>query len=289
MNEESNRQYVQPGDLVVLVDKSQREFLRQMVPGTEFQTDHGVVSHDEVIGKRWGEIVLSHIGYGYMILPPSMDQLIRSIQRATQIIYPKEIGYIIMKMNIGPGTRIIEAGTGSGGLTLALARMVRTEGHVYTYEARADIQALAERNMARVGLTPWVTFRLRDIAEGFDEEGVDALFLDVREPWRYLEHVKTALKGGGFFGSLLPTTNQVTMLLRGLEMSDFGFIEVEELLLRPYKPVPGRLRPADRMIAHTGFLVFARSLINKSLVPGRRRHKDEEDEETITEVDNGEI
>lgn len=268
---------VQPGDLVLLVGNDRKEFIVLMEPGQSLQTHRGVLPHDTVIGARWGETVETHIGYGYMVLPPSLEQLIRSVRRATQIIYPKEIGYLLMKMNIGPGARVLEAGTGSGGLTLALARMVQPTGHVYTYEARPDIQALAQKNIAQVGLERYVTFKLRDIAEGFDEQGLDAVFLDVREPWDYLAQVHAALKGGGFFGALVPTTNQVCALLHDLETAAFGFVEVEELILRPYKAVPGRLRPFDRIVAHTGYLIFARALLATS--PSAARPPDEPEPE----------
>ncbi|MGC9346677.1 MAG: tRNA (adenine-N1)-methyltransferase [Anaerolineae bacterium] len=261
MKRESDHRCVRAGDLVLLVGNDRKTSIVRMQPGLEFQTHHGVLPHEDVIGMQWGETVDTHLGYTYMILPPSLDQLVRNIRRSTQIIYPKEIGYMLMKMDIGPGTRVLEAGTGSGGLTLALARMVRPNGHVYTYEARSDFQALARKNLERVGFSDCVTFKLRDIEEGFDEEDVDAAILDVREPWLYLEQVHDALRGGGFFASLLPTVNQVGALLRHLEMRDFGFAEVEELMLRPYKAVYDRLRPFDRMIAHTGYLVFARALL----------------------------
>ena len=260
MDNEKNTLYVQPGDIVLLVGKDRKETITIVEPGREFQTHHGVLPHEGIIGQPWGESVTTHLGYVYQILPPSLEQLVRSVRRATQIIYPKEIGYMLMKMNIGPGTHIIEAGTGSGGLTLALARMVMPHGHVYTYEVRPEMQSLAQKNLESVGLASYVTFKVRDIGEGFDEQGVDAVFLDVRAPWDYLRHVHTALKGGGFFGSLLPTTNQVAALLRYLQQPAFGYTEVEELILRPYKPVPGRLRPFDRIIGHTGYLIFARAL-----------------------------
>ena len=260
MDKENNTLYVQPGDIVLLVGKDRKETITSVEPGKVFQTHHGVLPHDAIIGQQWGESVTTHLGYAYQILPPSLEQLVRSVRRATQIVYPKEIGYMLMKMNIGPGTHIIEAGTGSGGLTLALARMVMPHGHVYTYEVRPEMQALAQKNLENVGLASYVTFKVRDIGEGFDEQGVDALFLDVRAPWDYLQHVHAALKGGGFFGSLLPTTNQVAALLRHLQQPAFGYTEVEELILRPYKPVPGRLRPFDRIVAHTGYLIFARAL-----------------------------
>jgi len=153
---------------------------------------------------------------------------------------------------------VIEAGSGSGGLTIALARAVAPLGRVYSYENRPDMQRLAMRNITQLGLQEWVEFKLKDIAEGFEETEVDALFLDVRTPWDYLAQAGEALKAGGFFGALVPTTNQVTQLITGLEAHHFCHIEVEEILLRTYKPVAERLRPADIMVGHTGYLVFAR-------------------------------
>jgi tRNA (adenine57-N1/adenine58-N1)-methyltransferase len=155
---------------------------------------------------------------------------------------------------------VIEAGSGSGALTLAMARAVAPHGRVYSYESRPEMQRNALRNLQRVGLSDYVEFKMRDIADGFDETGVDALFLDVRTPWDYLGQAYRALKGGGFFGSLVPTTNQVSDSVAGLEANHFGDIEVEELLLRAYKPVPERLRPADTMVGHTGYLIFARKI-----------------------------
>ncbi len=263
MDNQSPTLNVQSGDIVLLVGKDRKEFILLIEAGHEYHTHHGRLWHDDIIGRRWGETVSTHLGYHYLILPPSLEQLVRSVRRATQIVYPKEIGYILMKMNIGPGTRVIEAGTGSGGLTLALARMVMPHGHVYSYEVRPETQALAQKNLAALGLSRYVTFKVRDVTAGFDEQGVDAVFLDVRDPWSYLSHVHAALKGGGFFGCLLPTTNQVAALLRHLQQPAFGYTEVEELILRPYKAVPGRLRPFDRIIAHTGYLIFARALLGE--------------------------
>jgi tRNA (adenine57-N1/adenine58-N1)-methyltransferase len=132
---------------------------------------------------------------------------------------------------------------------------------VYSYEIRPEMQELARKNLTQLGLADIVEFKLRDVAEGFDERDVDALFLDLPNPWDYLVQAHEALASGGFFGSILPTTNQVSRLLSALEEAHFGLIEVEELLLRQYKAVPARLRPMDRMVAHTGYLIFARALI----------------------------
>ena len=196
-------------------------------------------------------------------------------------MYPKDIGYVLLRLNAGPGTQVIEGGTGSGGLTLALARAVAPTGHVYTYEGRPEHSELAQQNLARLGLDAVVTFRVRNIAQGFEERNVDALFLDVRTPWRYLDGVEAALKDSGVFGAFLPTTPQVSDLVAGLEAQGvFANIEVEEIILRPWKPVPGRLRPVDRMIAHTGFLIFARKMtraaVDADYWADRRRRKYQE-------------
>jgi tRNA (adenine57-N1/adenine58-N1)-methyltransferase len=164
-------------------------------------------------------------------------------------------------MNLYSGQQVIEAGSGSGALTLVMARAVAPHGRVYSYESRPEMQRNAIRNLQRVGLSDYVEFKTRDIADGFDETGVDALFLDVRTPWDYLQQAYRALKGGGFFGALVPTTNQVSDIVEGLEAGHFGDVEVVELLLRAYKPVPERLRPADTMVGHTGYLIFARKIV----------------------------
>jgi tRNA (adenine57-N1/adenine58-N1)-methyltransferase len=186
---------------------------------------------------------------------------VRDLKRTTQIVYPKDAGYILMKMSIAPGCRVIEAGTGSGGLTLVLAQTVRPDGCVISYDSRPDVQQVARENLKQLGLTETVTFKERDIADGFDERGVDALFLDLPNPWDYLDETHAALTGGGFLGSILPTANQVINLMAALESADFGLIEVEELLLRPYRTAFARLRPKDRLTPHTGYLVFGRKLL----------------------------
>jgi len=165
-------------------------------------------------------------------------------------------------LDVGPGKRILEAGSGSGSLTTALAFNVGDTGHVYSYDYRVQMQNLAAKNLDKVGLRHRVTFKERDISQGFDETEVDAIFLDVPNPYDYLEPVRGALKSGGFFGSIQPTTNQVSRLIVALRRANFGFIDVCEIMLRFYKISADRLRPTDRMVAHTGYLVFARSIID---------------------------
>jgi len=257
--------FVQAGDLALFISpavrrREEKRFLVRVKPGEHLHTHRGMISFDECIGGTWGRWVRSHTGQAFLILEPSTADLIRDIRRTTQIIFPKDVGYIVMKLAIQPGVTVVEAGTGSGGLTLALARLAGGAGQVVSYEARPEMQALARKNLEKVGLADRVEFKLKDIEQGFDETEVDALFLDVPEPSQFLRQAASALRGGGFFGAIVPTVNQVVRLLDGLQALPFAMIEVEELLMRSYKTVAERLRPADRMVAHTGFLVFARKI-----------------------------
>jgi tRNA (adenine57-N1/adenine58-N1)-methyltransferase len=258
MTETFDLSITQPGDMAQLISAQNKRFLIRLAPGEELQTHRGILKHNDLIGKQWGTRVLSHLGSPFTLLQPSLVDVLQEIKRNTQIMYAKDIGYALMMMDIYPGKHVIEAGTGSGALTTALAFIVGPSGHITSYEARPEMQKLAVKNLTRLGLADRVTFKLRDIREGFDEVNTDALFLDVPNPHDYIIQVHQALKPGGFFGCILPTTNQVQLLLVALHREQFAFIEVCEILLRHYKAVPTRLRPTDRMVAHTGFLIFAR-------------------------------
>jgi tRNA (adenine57-N1/adenine58-N1)-methyltransferase len=278
----------QEDDLVLLIGQDRKQFVVRLQTGERLQTHRGCIDHDDLLGQPLGREVRSHLGYSFVVLEPSTFDLIGKLKRTTQIMFPKDIGYTLLKLNVMPSSRVIEAGTGSGGLTLALARAIGSEGRLYSYEVRPDVLRLAQKNLESLGLAHSVEFRLRDIAEGFDETDVDALFLDVRYPEAYLPRVVEALKDSGFFGAILPTTNQVIELVHALEMQQtFGHIEVEEVLVRSYKAVPTRFRPMDRMIAHTGYLVFARKVSREISQAGywadRRRRKYEEAQAGHTE------
>lgn len=248
------------GDLAELVGLRHKHFIITLQPGADFQTHRGVLQHDDLIGRPWGSQVFSHMGSPFFLLQPALADLLNDLPRNTQILYPKDIGFILITMGIGPGRKVVEAGTGSGSMTIALAHAVGPDGRVASYEQRAETQKLARKNLERVGLAGRVDFKLRDIAEGFDENDADALFLDLPNPFDYIPQVRRALKPGGFLCSLLPTFNQVEKILHTLRQNNFAFIEVCEILLRYYKAEPSRIRPTDRMVAHTGFLIFARRI-----------------------------
>lgn len=279
--------YAQPGDLAQLVSAQNKRFTIRLVADGQLHTHRGILSHNELIGLPWGSQIKSHLGSPFILIQPTLSDILLDIKRNTQIMYPKEIGFILVTMGIGPGMHVLEAGTGSGSLTTALAYMVGPQGRVTSYEARPEMQRLAMKNLERVGLSERVTFTLGDIKDGFTETGVDALFLDVPNPYDYIAQVKAALKPGGPFGTILPTTNQVSTLLVALKRENFLFIDVCEILLRYYKAVPERLRPTDRMVAHTGYLIFARSIIPSVEITSYESSTDLEDDDSSGAVSFG--
>ena len=248
------------GDLAQLVGLTHKHFIVTLRSGGDVQSHRGVLQHDDLIGKPWGSQVFSHMGAPFFLLQPSIADILRDLPRTTQILYPKDIGYILIMMGIAPGQQVLEAGTGSGSMTIALATAVGAQGRVISYEQKPDTQNLARKNLERVGLAERVDFKLRDIQSGFDESDADAFFLDVQNPNDYIAQVRAALKPGGFFGSLIPTFNQVERILIALKKNGFAFVEVCEIMLRHYKSDPARIRPTDRMVAHTGYLIFARRI-----------------------------
>jgi tRNA (adenine57-N1/adenine58-N1)-methyltransferase len=254
----------EPGDLAQLVIDGERNFIFTLEIGEKFQSHHGVVSHDDLIGLPWGSRVQTHLGKFFALLQPQLDDLLRDIPRQTQIMYPKDIGYVLITLGIGPGSVVLEAGTGSGALTTALAYMVGNQGLVISYERKPKFSQIAQENLKRYGLDQRVQFKIQDLAEGVTERDLHAVFLDLPDPENYIHLIRPAMIPGGILGCLLPTTNQVSRLITALKQNNFEKIEVSEILHRYYKPSATRLRPADKMVGHTGFLIFTRKFANFS-------------------------
>ena len=256
----------QYGDLVILLSPRGKRRILRLEEGGDWHTQDGIIRMSSLVEAPFGSEVQSSLGVPFRMMRPQLHDLIMGIKRQTQIMYPKDMGLICLKLGVGARRTILEAGSGSGGFTIALSWFTGPTGHVHTFEAREEFHKLARRNLAWAGVGSNVSLHLRDIAEGFglDDPAIlngrkaDALFLDVRTPWEYLDHALEALVPGAPMAFLLPTVDQVSRLLLALERGPFEDTEVCEILVRPWKPVPDRLRPADRMNAHTGFLVFTR-------------------------------
>jgi tRNA (adenine57-N1/adenine58-N1)-methyltransferase len=280
----SENSLVKEGDLIQLVGVKHKYYFVKLIAGQNLQTHKGTILHNDMIGQPWGSRIRSHLGNPFYIFQPSLADLLNDIPRNTQIMYPKDIGYCLFHMGIDQGQTIIEAGTGSGALTAALAHRVGIEGRVVSYEQREDAQNQAKKNLRKLDLLDRVELKLRDIVDGFDETEVDAVFLDVKTPHEYISQVRSSLKIGGYFGAILPTANQVIRLIETLRRYDFAFIEVLETSLRYYRPEPERFRPVDRMVAHTGYLLFARPLDRDSLVQEQEYDRSNRDNDVIDDI-----
>lgn len=261
----TSKDIAEPGDLAELIDRKGLRFIFRLIPGGRFESNRGVVAHDQMIGSPWGSTVSSHLGSPFHLLKPTLSEYLLEFGRATQVMYPKDIAYALFELDVGPGKRVIEAGTGSGALTCALSYQVGPTGMVFSYEIKPDVQRLAEKNLAGFGLGKNVELKLRDIALGFDERGVDVVYLDLPNPWDYLKQVEAALRPGGALGCLLPTSNQVIHLLAEMRETSFGLTRVEEILMRTYQADADKFRPIDRMVGHTGYLVFAKRFVKKNV------------------------
>ncbi len=256
---------VKADDTVILYDPEKRKkyFLNLKLSGNTFSTQNGQIDLSSIVGIEYGSTVKSHLGHPYIVLPFNLhDFIMHKLNRLTQIVYPKDAAYILLKLDVKPGDIVVESGIGSGAMTCVFAQAVGKDGKVISYEKREEFIKNALSNLRKANLDENVIVKKRDISEGFDEENVDAVFLDVREPWLYLNFAHKALKPGRMVGILVPTVNQVIETLKVIENS-FIDVEVLEILLRKYKTVPERLRPEDRMPAHTAYLIFGRKVLNQ--------------------------
>lgn len=251
---------VRLGDRVLAVFEDGRSFLFTVQEG-KLQTHHGVIDLPSLVGKSYGSVCETHTGKRFYVMKPRFVDEIYKMKRQTQIVYPKDMGFILLMLDVQEGKTVIDAGVGSGAMCAALARAVGTTGKVYAYERREEFKRLAEENLKKWGLMDRVEIKLKDISQGFDET-VDAIFLDVPDPWNYVRQCYEALNGSGNFAIVCPTTNQVQRVLEELSKFPFLNVEVWESLFRQYKPVAERLRPFDRMVAHTAYMVFARKAMD---------------------------
>lgn len=250
--------HLRAGERVMLVDAKERRYLVDLGAGRTFHTHAGIVAHDDVIGRPEGAVVTGSTGRRYLVLRPTLSDVVLKMPRGAQVIYPKDLGAILVAADIGPGQRVLEAGVGSGALSMAL---LRAGASVVGYELRPDFAQRARTNVADF-LGEGADYRIetRDVTEGIDEADLDRILLDMPEPWRVLPHAAASLRPGGIVLAYLPTINQTAELRRALEGGTFGLAASAEVLLRTWHVTERSVRPDHRMVAHTGFLTSARLL-----------------------------
>ncbi len=248
---------IKEGDLVLLWFDEKRKWVVRVERGRRFESDRGVLMLDDVIGKEYGESVLTSKGWKVFLLRPTLTDLLEEFRRRTQVIYPKDIGYIIMRLGIRPGMKVLEAGTGSGFVTASLSWF---GARVYSFEIRKEHLRTSMKNLERFGLRKNVIYIYDDVTnapEVLGERSVDAAIIDLADPWEKVESVARTLRGGSPAAFFLPTYNQLEKLKESLKPY-FTPMEVYELMMRKIKVERGATRPEQIMIGFTGFIVITR-------------------------------
>jgi tRNA (adenine57-N1/adenine58-N1)-methyltransferase len=249
------------GDRVLLVDAKRRRHLISLSAGGQFHTHAGVLEHDALIGSPEGSTVRTTLGSKLVAVRPTLAEYVLEMPRGAQVIYPKDLGPILILADVFPGAKVLESGVGSGALTLALLRAVGSTGLVTGYEIRDDFARRAQANVEGfLGADVPLTVEVRDIYEGIEVTDIDRVLLDLPEPWRVVKHAEQAMHTGGIMLAYLPTIGQVARLREELAGSAFGMIESLEVLQRTWHVDGQSVRPDHRMVAHTGFLTHARLL-----------------------------
>jgi len=249
---------VKEGDYILLGLGQRRTYMVKAEAGKSFHTHKGYIKLDDVIGKEYGSKTASSLSIEFTVMRPLLTDFIMKSARQTQINYPKDVALIVMFSGIGPGSRVVEAGTGTGALTTALAYYVRPDGKVHSYDVREEFQKTAEKNLIRAGLMDFVELKIKDITTGIDETGVDAVVLDMAVPWLVVPHAYTALAQCGTIVTFSPTIDQVVKTVEALKENSFVNIETVECLMRGMQVERGKTRPQTLMTAHTGYITHAR-------------------------------
>ena len=249
---------IRKDDYVLLYLSQRKTYMVKVEKGKTFHTHKGFIKFDDLIGKEYGSRVLSSLGVEFVALKPLLRDYIMKSVRKTQITYPKDTALIVMFSGIGPGSRVVEAGTGTGALTTALAHYVKPHGKVYSYEIREEFLKTAKKNLKRAGLIDLVELKNKDVTAGIDEIDVDAVILDLATPWLVVPHAYAALKPCGTLVSFSPTIDQVVKTVEALKENSFVDIKTVECLMRRMQTERGKTRPQTLMTGHTGYITFAR-------------------------------
>jgi len=248
---------IREGDRIILVDERGRKYLVR-AEFRRLQTNLGVLDLGGAVGKEPGARLVSHLGREFIVLLPSPADYLEKIKRVPQIMLSKDAAQIVAHTGVGPGSRIVDAGSGSGALAIFLGNLVRPDGRVVSYEVREEFAEVARENVRLAGLEDVVRIKVKDIYEGIDEEGLDLITLDLPRPELVLPHAERALKPGGYLSMFAPCVEHLQRFYREIKNFRFVCLRTVECLVREIMVKDEGTRPSSRMIAHTGYLTFAR-------------------------------
>lgn len=269
---------IQEGSHVLLFHTPRKKWLTKAVPGKKMHTHLGVIDVGATVGMEYGSVVRTTEGKVIFLIEPTTHDFIMKSERKTQIVYPKDLGFIAARTGMKNGSKILEIGTGSAATATFFASIVKPQGHVHSYDVNPQFMEIARRNLEKAGMSEHVTLNNHDPHLGVPEREMDIAIVDLGDPWTVLDQVHEALKGSGMFVAICPTTNQIEKTATELKKSGFADIESVELLIRVMEAREGMTRPSMRMIGHTTYLVFARK-VQKKAAEEIASAEDERDEE----------
>jgi len=249
---------IEPDSYVLVYRDRRRRWLVRPKDTPKLHTHLGILDVAAAVGREYGIRVTTTLGDDLYLLRPTVEDLVMKLSRKTQVIYPKDLGLIVVKLGVHAGSRIVETGTGSGATTALMAYLVQPDGIVNTYELNPEFQDVARKNVEKLGLSKWVNFRIADSRQGFDVEGMDAGILDVGDPWEVVRPMKASLKPSAPMVAITPTTNQAEKLVAKMKEEGFVALETVEILLRHLEARVGMTRPSNIMVGHTAYLTFGR-------------------------------
>ncbi|MGW6173113.1 tRNA (adenine-N1)-methyltransferase [Arthrobacter sp. NPDC055138] len=275
---------LRPGERVQLTDEKGRMNTITLTPGGAFHTHKGFLPHDEVIGREEGTVVTNTVGHRYQALRPLLSDFVLSMPRGAAVVYPKDAAQIVTMADIFPGARVVEAGVGSGALSISLLRAVGDGGRLHSFERREEFADVARGNVETFFGGPHPAWQISlgdfqdEVIKAEEPGSVDRVVLDMLAPWECLDAVATVLAPGGVWINYVATVTQLSRTAEAIRQ-DGRFTEPEgwESMVRGWHLEGLAVRPDHRMVAHTGFLLTARRLAGgvTGLTPKRRPSKTE--------------
>ena len=271
---------IEEGSYVLLFHTPRKKWLTKVTQEKKLHTHLGIIDISATIGMEFGSAVRTTEGKLIFLIEPTIHDFIMKSERRTQIVYPKDLGYIAARTGLKNGSKVLEVGTGSGALATFMASIVKPDGHIYSFDVNPEFMEIARRNLDKAGMSQYVTLNEHDPHQGVEVRDADVAIVDLGDPWTVLDQVHDALKGSGAFVAICPTMNQIEKTATELKKSGYADIDCVELLIRNMEAREGMTRPSMRMIGHTTYLVFARKVQKmEERVEVAAEEEDENDEE----------
>jgi len=266
---------IKAGDFVLFFYDHSKKWLMKVSKKEQFHSHIGVIKHSDAIGKQFGSRLVTNKDKYVYALPPNIHDYIMKMQHGTQIVYPKDLGYIAARTGLQSGQKVVEIGTGSGSLTTFLASIVNPKGHVYTFDVEPKFMKIAKKNIEKAGMEEFVTMKKFDIkkAKRNPVTNVDLAIIDLGDPWTVIPQVRKMLKGGGTVMAICPTMNQLEKLAAAFVKNEFSDIESTEHILRHIDAREGKTRHSFRGVGHTTYLAFARKVFFNKVTKRQTKKK----------------